>query len=68
MLSILIVDDESAIRESLEGVFEDEGYGAESVESGESCLDMLRSKAFDVVLLDIWLPGMDGLQTLEKIG
>ena len=67
MLSILIVDDESAIRESLEGVFADEGYGAESAESGESCLEMLRTQAFDVILLDIWLPGMDGLQTLERI-
>ena len=45
----------------------DEGYAASSVESGEECLDLLRKTAFDVVLLDIWLPGIDGLETLERI-
>ena len=67
MPSVLIVDDESSIRESLEGVLEDEGYKAAAAESGEACMELLRKKAFDVVLLDIWLPGMDGLDTLEKI-
>jgi two-component system nitrogen regulation response regulator NtrX len=67
MHSILIVDDESGIRQSLKGVLEDEGYKAAAVESGESCLDLLARKPFDVVLLDVWLPGMDGLDTLEKI-
>src|SRR6266496_3917326 len=67
MPSVLIVDDESAIRESLRGVLEDEGYDVSDAESGEACLDKLAKKAVDVVLLDIWLPGMDGLQTLENI-
>ncbi len=67
MLNVLIVDDESAIRESLKGVLEDEGYQASATESGEACLDLLRDKPFDVVFLDIWLPGMDGLDTLQKI-
>ncbi|MGH9648926.1 MAG: sigma-54-dependent transcriptional regulator [Terriglobales bacterium] len=67
MHSILIVDDESGIRQSLKGVLEDEGYKAAAVESGEACLDLLARKPFDVVLLDVWLPGMDGLDTLEKI-
>src|SRR6267154_936555 len=67
MLNVLIVDDESAIRESLQGVFEDEGYAASAAGSGEACLDLLRARLFDVVLLDIWLPGMDGLETLQKI-
>ncbi|MCI0354907.1 MAG: sigma-54 dependent transcriptional regulator [Acidobacteria bacterium] len=67
MHSILIVDDESGIRQSLKGVLEDEGYKATAVESGEACLDLLARKPFDVVLLDVWLPGMDGLDTLEKI-
>ena len=67
MLNLLIVDDESAIRESLKGVFEDEGYAAAAAGSGESCLELLRTRPFDVVLLDIWLPGMDGLETLQKI-
>lgn len=67
MLNVLIVDDESAIRESLKGVLEDEGYKASTVESGEKCLDVLGKSMFDVVFLDIWLPGMDGLDALQKI-
>jgi two-component system nitrogen regulation response regulator NtrX len=64
---VLIVDDESAIRESLQGVLEDEGYKTAAAGSGEACLECLGQQSFDVVLLDIWLPGMDGLGTLEKI-
>ncbi|MGH9501132.1 MAG: sigma-54-dependent transcriptional regulator [Terriglobales bacterium] len=67
MHNILIVDDEASIRRSLKGVLEDEGYAALQAESGESCLEAVRKQAFDVVLLDIWLPGIDGLETLEKI-
>ena len=67
MPNVLIVDDEAGIRESLAGVLADEGYSASSAESGEACLDLLSSTAVDVVLLDIWLPGIDGLETLEKI-
>jgi two-component system, NtrC family, nitrogen regulation response regulator NtrX len=67
MNKILIVDDESEIRLSLKGVLEDEGYKAAVAESGEACLELLRKQALDVVLLDVWLPGMDGLETLQKI-
>jgi len=67
MHNILIIDDEYGIRESLKGVLEDEGYTASAAATGEAGLEMVRDKVFDVVLLDIWLPGMDGLQTLEKI-
>ncbi|MBV9573252.1 MAG: sigma-54-dependent Fis family transcriptional regulator [Acidobacteriales bacterium] len=67
MSNILIVDDESSIRQSLKGVLEDEGYQASTTESGEACLEMLRKRAFDVVLLDVWLPGIDGLETLQRI-
>jgi two-component system nitrogen regulation response regulator NtrX len=65
--SILVVDDEAGIRRSLEDVLGDEGYHVESVESGEACLDLLGQQHFDLVLLDIWLPGIDGLETLERI-
>jgi two-component system nitrogen regulation response regulator NtrX len=65
--SVLIVDDESGIRQSLSDVLRDEGYSAEAVATGEESLKVLAQKRFDVVMLDIWLPGMDGLQTLEKI-
>ena len=67
MHNILIVDDESEIRSSLQGVLEDEGYKALLAENAEDCLAMLARKPVDVVLLDIWLPGMDGLETLHKI-
>jgi two-component system nitrogen regulation response regulator NtrX len=64
---ILVVDDEPLIRQSLRGVLEDEGYQTKEVESGEACLDELRRSAYDLLLLDIWLPGMDGLETLARI-
>jgi two-component system, NtrC family, nitrogen regulation response regulator NtrX len=67
MHNILVVDDERGIRDSLSGVLADEGYSAATAESGETGLDLIRKKAFDVVLLDIWLPGIDGLDILEKI-
>ena len=63
MHNILIVDDEAGIRTSLAGILKDESYSASAVESGEACLELLRKSAFDVVLLDIWLPGIDGLET-----
>jgi two-component system, NtrC family, nitrogen regulation response regulator NtrX len=65
--SILIVDDEGGIRESLGALLRDEGYDAEAVASGEECLDRLKKRDFDLVLLDVWLNGMDGLDTLERM-
>jgi len=67
MHTILIVDDESEIRSSLQGVLEDEGFKTLLAGSGEDCLTTLDRKPVDVVLLDIWLPGIDGLETLERI-
>ena len=64
---ILIVDDEPGIRESLVGVLEDEGYTCAAVESGEKCLEELARNSYDVVMLDVWLEGMDGLETLSRI-
>jgi len=64
---ILIVDDEPGIRESLTGVLEDEGYTCTAVESGEKCLEELARNSYDVVMLDVWLEGMDGLETLSRI-
>jgi two-component system nitrogen regulation response regulator NtrX len=51
----------------LSGVLEDEGYAAQAVESGEACLDRLGREACELVLLDIWLPGMDGMEALTRI-
>jgi two-component system, NtrC family, nitrogen regulation response regulator NtrX len=67
MHNILIVDDESGIRDSLRGVLEDDGFKTGEAESGEACLDLLEKQTFDVILLDVWLPGIDGLDTLQKI-
>ncbi len=67
MAQILIVDDESGIREALQGILEDEGYKTAVSGSGEDCLKQLRQSAFDVVLLDVWLPGIDGLEALQQI-
>ena len=64
--SVLIVDDERGIRESLRVVLEDEGFEVEAVRSGEACLEITQTKNFAAILLDIWLgKGMDGLETLK---
>jgi len=65
--TILVVDDEAGVRSALAGVFRDEGYLVDAVESGEACLDRVTREAFDVVVLDIWLPGIDGLATLARL-
>src|ERR1017187_10560468 len=64
---ILIVDDEAGIRHALSGVLTDEGYSGTAVESGEACLEELGRHPADLVLLDIWLDGIDGLETLTRI-
>jgi two-component system nitrogen regulation response regulator NtrX len=64
---ILIVDDEPGVRSALGGVLRDEGYEVETVASGEDCLDRATRQPPDVILLDVWLPGMDGLVTLGKL-
>ena len=65
--TFLIVDDEAGVRSALTGVLHDEGYTVDAVESGEACLDRVSRRAYDVIMLDIWLPGIDGLATLEKL-
>jgi two-component system nitrogen regulation response regulator NtrX len=65
--SVLVVDDEPGIRESLADVLKDEGYEVKAVATGEECVETVQSSKFDVVLLDIWLPGIDGIQVLERI-
>jgi two-component system nitrogen regulation response regulator NtrX len=65
--TILVVDDEPGVRSALSGVLRDEGYSVEAVSSGEQCLERLTRGAVDLVLLDVWLPGMDGLATLARL-
>ena len=63
----MIVDDEAGVRSALSGVLEDEGYLVDTVDSGEACLDRVTRHGYDVIVLDIWLPGLDGLATLERL-
>src|SRR5712692_8637 len=65
--TILIVDDEPGVRTALTGVLCDEGYEVESVPSGEACLERVTRGSFDLIVLDVWLPGMDGLATLARL-
>ena len=64
---VLIVDDEVNVRRSLQGVLEDSGYEVQTLGSGEECIDVLDETTVDAVLLDVWLPGKDGLEVLEEI-
>jgi len=64
---ILIVDDEANIRQSLEGVLKDEGYSCALAKDGNDALRQLQSLQPSLVLLDIWMPGMDGIETLRHI-
>jgi two-component system nitrogen regulation response regulator NtrX len=64
---ILLVDDEPGIRTSLSAVLEDEGYSVVAVADGEAGLAQLETESFDCVLLDVWLPGMDGMEVLNRI-
>ena len=65
--TILDVDDERGILVALQGILEDEGYRPVLVEDGEAALRRLREQPVDLVLLDIWLPGRDGVAILQEI-
>jgi two-component system nitrogen regulation response regulator NtrX len=65
--TILIVDDEPGVRTALSGVLRDEGYAVEAVSTGEACLDRAIRGGIDLIVLDVWLPGMDGLATLARL-
>jgi two-component system nitrogen regulation response regulator NtrX len=68
MPAILVVDDEPGVRSSVTGVLRDEGFEVEAVGSGEECLDRVAQRSYDVIVLDVWLPGIDGLTTLQRLG
>src|ERR1017187_1553138 len=65
--TILVVDDEAGIRESLSSVLQEDGYRVEVVASGEECLTFIQRMPVDLILLDVWLPGIDGMETLRRL-
>jgi two-component system nitrogen regulation response regulator NtrX len=65
--AILVVDDEPSILQTLKGILEDEGYRPLLAANGEEALNVIREKPVDLVLLDIWLPGKDGMTILQEI-
>jgi two-component system, NtrC family, nitrogen regulation response regulator NtrX len=67
MASILVVDDEPGVRSSVSGVLRDEGFDVDTADTGEECLEKANGAAYDVIVLDIWLPGLDGLTTLQRL-
>ena len=67
MAKVLIIDDEPGIRTTLASILEDEGHRATLAESGEEGIAQFARDEFDLVLLDLWLPGMDGLAILERL-
>ncbi|HEY0263240.1 MAG TPA: sigma-54 dependent transcriptional regulator [Granulicella sp.] len=67
MNHVLIVDDEAEIRDSLESILREEGYLVTTAATAGEALELLRDAEYDVVLLDIWLPDRDGLDTLGEI-
>jgi DNA-binding response OmpR family regulator len=64
---IMIVDDEEAVRQSLEDILQLEGYEVTSAASGDAALDIMQEQNFDLVLLDLKMPGLDGLDVMKTI-
>lgn len=65
--NILIVDDEKSILDSLEGILKDEGFSVSKAEDGSKAMEIIRTESPDLVLLDIWMPDMDGIKALKAI-
>ena len=64
---ILVIDDEPGVRDALQAILTDEGFKVRCAGSGEEGLEVLDGETFDAVLLDVWLPGIDGLETLSHV-
>ncbi|QWR78639.1 sigma-54-dependent transcriptional regulator [Candidatus Magnetomonas plexicatena] len=65
--TVVLIDDEKSIRETLSEIFEDEGFTVVKFETGEEGLEYIEKAPPDVIFLDLWLPGIDGLEVLQKI-
>jgi CheY-like chemotaxis protein len=66
--SVLVVDDELGMRETVAEILEGAGYEVTTASSGEDALSRMRQHEFDVVLMDIRMPGRDGISVLQEIG
>ena len=64
---LLVVDDEAGIRESLSSILKDEGYDVDTAGSAEEALERSSHGDIEVILLDVWLPGIDGLEALSRL-
>jgi len=64
---VLIVDDEERVVQSIAGVLEDEGFRIAKAQSGEEAIKVFQEEGPDVTLLDIWMPGMDGIEVLKRL-
>ena len=67
MKTILVIDDEESIRTSLKGILQDEGFRVVFAKTGEEGISTLKEENPDLILLDIWMPGIDGIETLGRI-
>ncbi len=65
--SVLVVDDEPSILQSLKGLLTDEGFAVFTAANGYEALKTMEAESPDIVLLDIWMPGIDGIETLKEI-
>jgi CheY-like chemotaxis protein len=65
--SILIVDDIEAVRESISAVLKKAGYDVIEAANGEQALETLKSQNFDLAIVDIWMPKMNGLSLLQEL-
>jgi UDP-3-O-[3-hydroxymyristoyl] N-acetylglucosamine deacetylase len=64
---VLVVDDEERVVQSIAGVLEDEGFKVTTARSGEEAIGVFQKEGPDVILLDIWMPGMDGIEVLKRL-
>ena len=66
-VTILVVDDEPGMRETLSDIFVELGYSVRTASDGQSAVHVVRSQDYDLVLMDVRMPGMSGQEALSRI-